>query len=607
MISRKEPGFQRAVNLRRLGEETFDVAVIGGGITGAGVALEAAARGLRTALVERFDFASGTSSKSSKLVHGGLRYLQQREFSLVHESLVERHRLLANAPHLVEPLGFVVPLFGSGGAIDKTVSRGYSTALFVYDLFGGWRIGKLHRRLRPDEVIEHFPTLRTDRLVSGLLYYDARADDARLTLSLMRTAALDFGAVVANYAPVIGLQRDSTGRVDRLRVAPSIQAGTDTASPSPGSDAAVLPAPRPAAPTEEIEVRARAVVNATGIFADSVSGLARPGRPPALRPAKGVHVSVPSGRLPCDLAAVLAVPGEKRSIFVIPSGDFTYIGTTDTDYVGSLENPRVDTADIDYLLRAVNAAVTSPLSRADITATWAGLRPLLSSDRSGAPVTRRRTADLSRRHAVIREAPGLISITGGKLTTYRRMAADTLKAVETELGIARRPSPTKRLLLRGGSGYVELNSDLALLPTRLGQVASSGHPTLSLAQLQRLLHRYGDETAAVLSLCRDRPDLLAPLSSQLPYLGVEVVYAARAEMAMGIEDVLARRTRALLEDARSAQLAAPRVAQLLAEEHGWSDDQRRVELASFDALVSADLAGVEDDGPKDRASHVGQR
>ena len=455
--------FDRKVALARLAEETFDVAVVGGGITGAGVALDAASRGFRTALVERGDFASGTSSKSSKLVHGGLRYLQQKEFGLVHESLTERRLLLENAPHLVEPLTFLIPLFGKGGAVDRAVARTYSTALWMYDLGGGWRIGRRHRRISAEELASHFPTLRTDRLVAGFAYYDARTDDARLTLAVLRTAVLEHGAVASNYTPVVGLLHDESGRVAGIRVAPVAEprSGTWLASPpSPSPPSPSLPSALSAPPlppgaaraAATLEVRAKVVVNATGVWADDIRRLDDPAYPDSIRPAKGIHIAVPRSKLPCDLAAVLPVRADRRSIFVIPWEEHTYIGTTDTAYTGSLDDPRVEPEDVAYVLSAVNAAVSSPLEPGDVTATWAGLRPLLAATGAHGRAPSARTADLSRRHRVERSASGLVSITGGKLTTYRKMAADTVDSVQLELGSSSVRSRTRHLRLRGAEG-----------------------------------------------------------------------------------------------------------------------------------------------------------
>ena len=405
--------FDRRASLARLGAESFDVLVIGGGITGAGVALDAAARGLKTAIVERDDWASGTSSKSSKLVHGGLRYLQQKEYRLVYENLAERQRLLVNAPHLVQELPFLIPLFGKDGVVNAGLAKAYSTALWLYDLTGGLRIGKRHRRVNHAEALGHFPSLRADRLVAAFIYYDARTDDARLTLALVRTAVLDHGAVAVNHMGVTGLVKDPSGRA----------AG------------AVL--------ADGTTVRAAAVVNAAGVWADDVRALDEAVHPDSIRPAKGIHVTVPSDRLPCDIAAVIPVSKDRRSIFVVPWEGHTYIGTTDTDYTGPLEDPECTPDDVAYLLDAVNVATTSGLTTADITGTWAGLRPLVKDAGSA------RTADLSRRHRVTTSASGVVSVMGGKLTTYRKMAADGVDAVVRSIGRGAGRSPTKRLAIRG--------------------------------------------------------------------------------------------------------------------------------------------------------------
>jgi glycerol-3-phosphate dehydrogenase len=564
--------FDRDVALARLAEESFDVLVVGGGITGAGVALDAASRGLRTALVERGDFAAGTSSKSSKLVHGGLRYLQQKEFGLVRESLVERRLLLENAPHLVEPLTFLIPLFGKGGTVDEALARTYSTALWMYDIGGGWRIGKRHRRVSVEELTAHLPTLRTDRVVAGFEYHDARTDDARLTLAVMRTAVLEHSAVAANYAPVTGLLHDKDGRAVGVRVTPVAEprSGAWIAQPSA--------APLQANGAQVLEIRAKVVVNATGVWADELRRLDDPAHPASIRPAKGIHVTVPRSKLPCDLAAVLPVRADRRSIFVIPWDEHTYIGTTDTDYTGPLDDPRVEPEDIAYLLGAVNAAVSSPLEPRDVTASWAGLRPLLAAKTSRGRAPSARTADLSRRHRVERSPSGLVSVTGGKLTTYRKMAADTVDAVERELGSSSGRSRTKHLRLRGSEGLDALD-----------ERASAGFG-VDAEVVDHLRHRYGGEAMAVLSLTADRPELGERLVQGLPHIEAEVLYAARFEMAVCVEDVLSRRTRALLLDAGAASAAAERTAALLAPELGWDETRTREEAAGFCALERHDLA-----------------
>jgi glycerol-3-phosphate dehydrogenase len=533
--------FRRDDALRRLVDEDFDVLVIGGGITGAGVALDAASRGLRTALVEKGDFASGTSSKSSKMVHGGIRYLQQREFRLVYENLTERQRLLNNAPHLVAPLPFLIPLFGRDGVVSKTVARSYSSALWMYDLTGGLRIGERHREVHKDEALAHLPTLNTDHLVAGFLYFDARADDARLTLALLRTAAFEYGAAVVNYAPVTRLTTGGDGATDGAIVRPS------------GGE------------TEEFQIRARVVVNATGVWADAIRALDEGADPHAIRPAKGVHITVPADRLPCDIAAVIPVPKDKRSIFVVswPGTDLVYVGTTDTDYTGPLDDPACTPEDVDYLLEAANNFTTSHLTRADVTGIWAGLRPLLSRPTKGQHVSER-TSDLSRRHTVRVSAHGVVTVTGGKLTTYRKMAQDTVDAVVNRLG----ESPRRRRCI---------TKSLPLI----GATTKTRDP-VALAQPQaRLLSRYGTESAAVLAVADGRPELLEPAVAGLPYTGAELVYAAREEMAQTLDDVLSRRTRATIQRAQASMDAAAAVAALIAPDMGWDEQEAADQAARF--------------------------
>ena len=546
MTAARSP-FDRTTALARLGEEEFDILVIGGGITGAGVALDAASRGLRTALVERHDFASGTSSKSSKLVHGGLRYLQQKEYRLVYENLAERQRLLDNAPHLVKPLPFLIPLFGKGGALNKTVAKAYSTALWLYDVTGGLRIGKRHRRLTLDETAEHMPTLNRDLLVAGFLYWDAQADDARLTLCILRTAVVEHGAVAANYSPVASLLKDDAGTVTGARLA------------------------------DGTEVKAKAVVNATGVWVDEVRAMAEGSDPDSIRPAKGVHITVSLEKLPCDLAAVIPVLKDRRSIFVVPWGDRAYLGTTDTDYDGPLDDPRCTADDVAYILKAVNTFVTQPLTEADVLGTWAGLRPLVKNEKSV------RTADLSRRHSVLTSDGGLVTITGGKLTTYRKMAEDTVDTVTRRLGVKARRARTKKLALRGGEGLAAVRE-----PDAAGRLG------IEQAVLDHLVDRYGTETRTIAAMLEADPMLGRPLVPGLPYLRAEAVFAARYEMARTLEDVLARRTRALLLDAPAAAGAAFDVARLLASELGWSEDDVAREVAAFLDLAERerDTAGL---------------
>jgi glycerol-3-phosphate dehydrogenase len=496
-------GFDRGAALRRLADEHLDVLVVGGGITGAGVALDAVTRGLRTGLVERHDFASGTSSRSSKLVHGGLRYLQQGDVRLVRESLAERHRLLRNAPNLVHPLPFVLPV-ADGGPVPRRLRHALAAALWTYDLSGGARIGRLHRRLSTDDLLESFPTLDPERVRGGFLYWDAQTDDARLTLAVARTAAA-YGAAVANHVAAVGIGPGSA----RLRTAEG----------------------------DDIDVRARVVVNASGVWSDEVRTMEEGAHRPSIRAAKGVHVVVPRSVLGNGAAAVLRVPADGRSIFVVPFDDHTYIGTTDTDHRGPLDDPRCTDEDARYLLDALGSWLTTPVGLEQVTARWAGLRPLVASG------SKARTADLSRRHRVERHADGMISVTGGKLTTYRRMAVDTVDAVMDALD------------RRGRS----ITRDLPL---------------------------HDDDERVLAAMVQRDPSLGAPLIAGLPYLRVAAVHAARAEMARTLDDVLTRRVPAAWLDAAASAAAAPDAARLVAPELGWDTAAMNRQVARFRATLS---------------------
>jgi glycerol-3-phosphate dehydrogenase len=524
--------FQRSTMIERLRAETFDVLVVGGGITGAGVALDAATRGLSVALVDKGDLASGTSSKSSKLVHGGLRYLQQGDIALVYEGLAERQRLRSIAPHLVKPLPFLIPILSRDGVVNPKLARALGTSMWMYDLTGGVRIGKLHQRLTHDETLTHFPTLPPDRVAAGYLYYDARADDARLCLTVARTAAAH-GAIVVNYAPVIALRKSTDGQAAGATVR---------------VDAA------------EIEVRARAVVNAAGVWSDDVRALDEGADPDSIRPAKGIHITIPWDKVRCDIAAVIPVPKDKRSLFVVPWGDLAYVGTTDTDYDGPLDDPQCTPDDVAYVLRALNAAVTSTITDDDVAGTWAGLRPLVKTATIG------RTADLSRRHQVTASATGLVTVTGGKLTTYRRMAADAVDVVMKRLGQKGR-SRTKRVKLLGAEGYD---------PTDDGHLAG----------------RYGSEAREIDALVRADAALARPLVPGLPYLKAEAVHAARHEMVVTLDDVLSRRTRARLLARDASVEAAPEVADLVGEVLGWDGAARAAQVAAYRSSVEHEAASL---------------
>jgi glycerol-3-phosphate dehydrogenase len=545
---RHQADFSRSTSLQRLSSEEFDLVVVGGGITGAGVALDAASRGLSVALLERDDFASGTSSKSSKLIHGGLRYLQQGDVRLVYEALRERKRLRRNAPHLVHVLPFMIPILTKDGVVSKKIARALGSAMWMYDLTGGWRIGKLHRRLSAKKAFAHLPTMEQRKLASAYLYYDAEADDARLCLTVLKTAA-DNGAAIANRCRVDSIQ--SSSRTSHEVSVTDTVAGTS------------------------FVVRAKCVVSAAGVWADDVRSLDENTHPDTIRPAKGVHLTVPWEKVRNDIAVVIPVPRDRRSLFVVPwisNGDgtykFTYIGTTDTDYKGPVDDPQCTKDDIDYVLAALNASVTTNVTVDDVTAVWSGLRPLVKTDDSSAKAGR--TADLSRRHKVFTSENGVITVTGGKLTTYREMAEDAVDEACNILG-RKASCKTKRLALRGANGKRNQSTVLD----------------------QHLDGRFGSDASHLRQLMTENPSLAEELVPGLPYLKCEAVYAVTHEMATTLDDILTRRTRARLLDRRACKAVAPAVADLVAPYLKWDSATRDQNLAHFiDECAREDAAGL---------------
>ena len=549
----------RRNSLERLQSEAFDLLVVGGGITGAGVALDAAARGLRVAIVDQNDFASGTSSKSSKLIHGGLRYLQQGDVALVYEALHERQRLLRNAPHLVRTLPFMIPVMTRDGVVSRKIARALGSALWMYDLTGGWRVGRLHRRLRAKKALAHMPTMRADRLSSAYLYFDAEADDARLTLALVQSA-IERGAVAVNYCTVTSLLKKST-------------------EGSPHRNEQISGATVLTYEGRTVDIRARVVVNATGVWGDAMRRMDIGGDVTTIRPAKGIHITVPWELVQNDIAVVIPVPGDKRSLFVVPhmpNGDgtyrFTYVGTTDTDYQGSIDDPQCTEGDIDYCLRALNNAVAGSraITRDDVVGTWAGLRPLVVS--SDGEAATGRTADLSRRHKVMVSDSGMVTITGGKLTTYRKMAEHTVDAAldvmrddGTASDIRAKRCATKRLALRGATSHDRDDH----LVSRFGSLASSIREMITLD-----------------------PALGAPLIEGLPYLRAEAVYCARHELVVTLEDVLSRRLRGLLYDRHATEAAAESTARLIAPELGWDELRINAEVQKFSEICAHEVAAA---------------
>lgn len=546
---------QRRADLARMsatGARPLDVLVIGGGITGAGIALDAAARGYRVGLVERGDFASGTSSRSTKLIHGGIRYLPQLDFSLVREGLHERGRLLRNAPHLVRPLAFVLPLYESSRhpvGIPVAPPFGIGLGLFLdmglalYDALAGRLKIAPHRRLSREQTAGRLGGLTSSGLKAGFVYYDAQTDDARLTLSVVRSAAAR-GALIANYAEVTGFVREN-GCITGVAVRETL-AG---------------------APTEPLIIRARHVVNATGVWAEATERLAGEEAELRIAPSKGTHLVFAKEALGLDdEAIVLPETEDGRIIFVVPWLSRALVGTTDEE-APLVEHPTATEDEIEYLLAHLNRYLRQRVSRDDILATYAGYRPLL----------RRRgqtsSGKLSRTHELVESPDGLLTISGGKLTAYREMAEDVLDRIDVREG-REITHPTRALRLHGADGWPEAR--LALFER--GQSLGLGADVVAY-----LAHAHGSEAHALLDLIGENPALATRLIPELPYLSVEVVHAARMEGALTLEDVLARRTRIAIEEPSRGTAVAPDVADLMAAELGWSPEERARHLATYQA------------------------
>jgi glycerol-3-phosphate dehydrogenase len=524
---------------RRLGAEMFDLVVIGGGVVGAGTALDAATRGLRVALVEARDLASGTSSRSSKLFHGGLRYLEQLEFGLVREALRERELMLTRlAPHLVKPVSFLYPL------THRLWERPYTAAgLLLYDSMGGARSVPGQKHLSRAGAMRMVPALKRSALIGGIRYYDAQADDARHTMTVARTAA-HYGAVIRTSTQVVGFMREAD-RVSGVRVH-DVENG------------------------RELEIQANAVINCTGVWTDELQRLSGSRGRFRVRASKGVHIVVPRDRIVSESGLILRT--EKSVLFVIPWRNHWILGTTDTDWNLDLAHPAATKHDIDYILDHVNAVLATPLTQDDIEGVYAGLRPLLAGESE-------ETSKLSREHAVARVAPGLVAIAGGKYTTYRVMAADAVDAASADLPGRLQSSITDKVPLLGADGYHALVNQVDQLGARHGL-----HPY----RVRHLLDRYGSLVHEVLALAEGRPELLRPLTAAPDYLQVEIVYAASHEGALHVEDTLARRTRISIEYPHRGVDCAAQVAALMGEVLGWDEDTIRREVEIYTARVAAE-------------------
>ncbi len=525
----------------RLGQREFDLCVIGGGATGCGIARDAALRGFSVALVEKQDLASGTSSKSSKLIHGGLRYLEHAQFKLVFEGTNERALLLKRAPHLVRPLPFLLPAY-------KTSRPGLlklDVGLWIYDGLSRFSSPRLHKTYRARQVLELEPSLRSDLLKGGIVYYDCLTDDARLTLENALDASA-LGAEIVNYAAAVELVRDG----DRV-------SGVVVEDREPGCSG-------------RQRVRARVTVNASGPWCDEV--LALLGEKPILRPTKGVHLVFDSQRLPLRHAVVMQGQRDKRVIFTIPWGDRTVVGTTDTDFDGSLDQLYATAEDVDYLCETTNHYFpTARLTARDVLATWTGLRPLV------APSSHLQSeSDTSREHHLI-ERSGFITIAGGKLTTYRRMAEEVVDRVGVQLG--KFPvSTTAERSLPGAEG-IRGEEDLESLSRALVERG------ISAPIARHLVLTYGVRAEAVAFRATNDPGARVPLNSELPYLAAEVDEAVRQEFAVTLSDTLSRRIPLLLRARDQGLSAAPIAAERMARRLGWSPARTREEVDRYVTVV----------------------
>ncbi len=529
---------QRSADLDRVTREHFDLVVIGGGVVGAGTALDAATRGLSVALIEQRDWAAGTSSRSSKLIHGGLRYLEKLDFGLVREALREQTLLLDRlCPHLVRPVPFLFPLS------HRVWERGYIGAgTLLYDLLGGRRALPRHRHLTRRGVLRRFPGLRGDRLVGGIQYWDAQVDDARHTMALVRTAR-------AHGAATLSSVRAEDFLFSGARVA--------------GVRARCLETGR------ALDIQGRQVVNATGVWTDSVQQHAGRGRI-HVRASKGIHLVVPRDRIHGDSGLILRT--EKSVLFVIPWSDHWILGTTDTDWNLDLAHPAASRRDIDYLLERVNAVLAQPLRHEDIEGVYAGLRPLLQGDSAA-------TSQLSREHAVSQSVSGLITVAGGKYTTYRVMAKDVVDVAARGLEQKVPACCTDRVPLVGAAGY------RAHWNRREALASESG---LHVHVIERLLGRYGTRLHELIELIAADPALAQPLEGAPAHLAAEIHYAASHEGALHLDDVLTRRTRISIETFDRGMGAARPTARLMGRVLGWDEATIAREVEHYEARVRAE-------------------
>jgi glycerol-3-phosphate dehydrogenase len=494
----------------------WDIIIVGGGATGVGVAIDAASRGYDTLLLEGSDFGKGTSSRSTKLVHGGVRYLEQGNVSLVMEALKERGMLRQNAPHLVSDLAFVVPNY------DWWEAPFYGLGLKIYNLLSGKYGFGPSKILSREETLERLPTINKDGLRGGVVYYDGQFDDARLLINMVSTAA-EQGATLVNYCRVTGLSKDPEGFINGVS-AVDLESG------------------------EELQARAKTIVNATGPFTDHVRKLADPDTKPMIAPSQGIHLVFDKSFLPGTSAIMVPHTSDKRVMFAIPWHEHTLVGTTDTAIPDAVFDPSPMEEEIEFILKTAGQYLHKAPTRADVLSVFTGIRPLVKASGSG------NTAALSRDHTIHIDESGLLNITGGKWTTYRHMAEDCVNHAATLGKLPERDCVTKHLNIHGFHGQSKVFGSLSF---------------------------YGADAPAIQDLAKGNTDLAAPLTPELPYIAAEVVWATRQEMARTVEDVLARRTRALFLNSGAALEAAPKVASLMAKELGLDGAWEESQLTAF--------------------------
>lgn len=537
----------RRESLSKFTKEVFDILIIGGGITGAGLALDAALRGLSVALIEKRDFAAGTSSRSTKLIHGGLRYLEHYDFALVREGLRERAILTEIAPCLAEPFPFVIPIY-------KNRRRNYDRpikmrlGLWLYDLLAGRYNLARHRRLNRDDALRLAPQLDPQGLKGAFVYYDAVTNDSRLVIEVIKTARAR-GAEIANYTRASGFIKDADGKIAGARLRDELTG-------------------------REIECRARIVINATGVWLEDMiklDGQAASGLSGYVRPAKGIHLTVSADRLRVNAAWLIPSLTSHRFYFVVPWQGRVNIGTTDTDYIGDKDHPRAEAEEVNEILGAINSYFPEArLEPSDVISSWAGLRPLITDPRA------RKTAEVSRKEEIIESNDGLISIGGGKLTTYRLMAEHGIdlaaKRLRQRFNVIANDASTEDVAIGGALGHDELAS----AGERLSRIEN-----LSLETARHLLRDYGADCQRLIELMREDERLRERLVEGLPHVLAEIAYAARYEMALTLADAMARRARLAMVAGRDSVRCAKVAAEVMARELGWSGEETERQFAQY--------------------------